>query len=425
MDGELDLDQQQVVESVLVASPDLAENLRALAGVRELVAGLQRDLGADVSPEVMSRIRRLNRSRSPLSPLRTWAAPTGRVAAVAGIFTLAAGIMLIVTVFYSLQPRDFGRQAVIRDAADNVIADSAPGVDTASTNDLNAPVVLGPGLSGSTTGTNHSAAVDPRPLAGLHDDGAAVAWDGQSAPVDLELARRMLDSPTERRFFLIKNGAEGKSQQQVASVVERTTRFGFFKITVSQGIVIDPRHPDQATVFALLVNPKELGRLRDQLKEAFPDGIDETPADPGIITQLADIGRVQEFTPTAPADVTILREALALRTRVGVAESAMQPALSSGEKAASLPTPEQEHSAPVAATARSGAPSEHSTAVTAADDGSRGTDAAISARTQLSDPISGRSAGSSKPEPAAKTADAAKSDEMVLVFVWVCKSRPS
>ena len=80
----------------------------------------------------------------------------------------------------------------------------------------------------------------------------------------------MLDNPAERRFFLIKNGADGKAQQQVASVVERTTRFGFFKITVPQGIVIDPRHPDQATVFALLVNPKELGRLRDQLKEVLP-----------------------------------------------------------------------------------------------------------------------------------------------------------
>ena len=144
----------------------------------------------------------------------------------------------------------------------------------------------------------------------------------------------MLDNPAERRFFLIKNGADEKAQQQVASVVERTTRFGFFKITVSQGIVIDPRHPDQATVFALLVNPKELGRLRDQLKEALPDMIDETPADPGIVTQLADIGHVQEFAPAPPADVLISREAMALRTRVGAAENGVQSALTPGEKAA-------------------------------------------------------------------------------------------
>ena len=39
LDGQLDSDQQQLVESALVASPKLAENLRGLAAVRELVAG--------------------------------------------------------------------------------------------------------------------------------------------------------------------------------------------------------------------------------------------------------------------------------------------------------------------------------------------------------------------------------------------------
>ena len=97
MDGQLDSDQQQVVESALVASPELAENLRALAAVRELVAGLPREACADISPQVMRRIRGLNRSRSLFTPSRAWVAPTRRVAAVAGIFTVAAGIMLVVT----------------------------------------------------------------------------------------------------------------------------------------------------------------------------------------------------------------------------------------------------------------------------------------------------------------------------------------
>ena len=34
------------------------------------------------------------------------------------------------------------------------------------------------------------------------------------------------------------------AEQQVVSLVERTTHHEFYKITVSQGIVIDPRHPD-------------------------------------------------------------------------------------------------------------------------------------------------------------------------------------
>ncbi len=333
--------------------------------------------------------------------------------------------MLVVTVIVSLRIRDHDVRAASRNDIDNVIADSGPGVSTPLTNELAAPVALDPGLSSARAGTIHSAALDPHPVA-VHHDGAASAVDGHSAPGDLELARRMLDNPSERRFFLIKNGADGKAQQQVASIVERTTRFGFFKITVSQGIVIDPRHPDQATVFALLVNPKELGRLRDQLKEVLPDVIDETPADPGIVTQLADIGHVQEYAPAAPADVSISREALALRTRVAGADNAIQPAVPSSEKAA-LPTPEQYRSAPNSATARSGSLSEpeHNTAVAAAGDLSRVAGAPASARAQSSDPITGVGVVPLRTEQPANASNPAKSDEMILVFVWVCKSRPS
>ena len=75
--------------------------------------------------------------------------------------------MLIVAVTSRLRPRD---QALSGGSAatpiDHVIADSGPGVNTASTNELGAPVALNPGLSSSRTGTIHSAALDTHPLAG-------------------------------------------------------------------------------------------------------------------------------------------------------------------------------------------------------------------------------------------------------------------
>ena len=115
-------------------------------------------------------------------------------------------------------------------------------------------------------------------------------------------------------MFLVSDVKDGSGQQQVASVVEQTTRFNYYKITIAQGIVIDPRHPDEATVFALVVNPSELSSLRDRLRVAFHDRVEEAPIDPEVVTQLADIGQVQACPPSPIADMVIPREALALQT---------------------------------------------------------------------------------------------------------------
>ena len=57
MDGQLDPDQHQWVESALVSNPQLAEQLRGLTVLRDLVAGLARDASVDVTPQVMEQIR--------------------------------------------------------------------------------------------------------------------------------------------------------------------------------------------------------------------------------------------------------------------------------------------------------------------------------------------------------------------------------
>ena len=71
MDGQLSLDQQQAVESALIADPQLGEELRRLTLVRDLVAGLSRDVPVEVS----SRVRRRVRGRSRLR--RILAGPAG------------------------------------------------------------------------------------------------------------------------------------------------------------------------------------------------------------------------------------------------------------------------------------------------------------------------------------------------------------
>ncbi len=125
--------------------------------------------------------------------------------------------------------------------------------------------------------------------------------------------REYLDHPQLRHIFLVSDPGDGSDEQRVASVVEQTTRFNFYKITISQGIVLDPRHPDQATVFALVVGPRELDSLRDRLRTALHERVEEEPAEPGVVTRLADIGQVEACPPSPAADMEIPREALAYK----------------------------------------------------------------------------------------------------------------
>ena len=145
-----------------------------------------------------------------------------------------------------------------------------------------------------------------------------VAETSEMAPArELEHFRQFLDDPSLKRFFLVRGGPNDESEQKVASVVEHTTHLDFFKITVSQGIVIDPRHPDQATVFAFVLNPDQVDRFRDQLKVALPGMTEQQPLDPAIATQLVEISTVRSLPPASLARVEISRESIALRDKSG------------------------------------------------------------------------------------------------------------
>ncbi len=248
----------------------------------------------------------------------------------------------------------------------------------------------------------------------------------------------MLDNPSERRIFLVKNGGDGDTQQHIASAIERTTRFGFYKITVSQGIVIDPRHPEEATVFALLVNPEEFGRLKDQLKVALQDRVEEEACEPRIVTQLAGITQVDALAPSPLGDVSISREALALRTR------AVSAGAESGTPGTATPGPElAAHSAfehggrdPASGAPRvpgsAESPDAPSEALAPGDPLAAARQAPLAAPRPAAGhrPVAGsavdRSGTTARPQrELADARSAAPSERLMLVLVWVCKPRAS
>jgi len=126
---------------------------------------------------------------------------------------------------------------------------------------------------------------------------------------DQRRIRELLDSPDLRHVFVIVDEIGGDAPARVEDLVQHMPRLDpvFGKITVSQGIVIDPKHPDKATVFALVMNEQEIQRFKAKLLDDFPSQLDEqkTP-DPTVVTQLSGIGQIAVFPGTRATELAAL-----------------------------------------------------------------------------------------------------------------------
>jgi hypothetical protein len=128
------------------------------------------------------------------------------------------------------------------------------------------------------------------------------------------------------------------------------------------------------------------------------------------------------------ADMATPGEALALRIPVGAVDTGTPAAGPAVEKVSARLAEERYRSAPIPppAVVRSNSGSEHDqgTEGAAAEPGSRMVEATAPARAHVSDPLAAAKLAPAKPTLAARVPDVARSDEMILVFVWVSKSRP-
>jgi hypothetical protein len=382
LDGELGPEQQQAVESALIADPQLAEEVRSLAALRDLVAALPRDVPADVTARVMRRVRR----RALLGTARgiiAW----GPVRA-AGLVAIAAGLLLAVALPWLIHvgPGAAGGQARVEQQGpvENV-----------------RPVLSSARWPHFNPNRAHESRSEPPGPGGRRPSEAGSADRDGSAPGELSHVREYLDNPQLRRIFMVSDPGDGSAERRVASIVEQTTQFNYLRITVSQGIVIDPRHPDQATVFALVVGPGELHRLGAQLRTALKDRVQEADAEPAVVTQLADIGQVEALPPSPAAEMQIPREAvLSIKHRdPDGLDNAQEPPRAEPANPADGPTREQERSSPAAEVALP----------------ARATGAPVEPH-----PLR-RAAGNLPPgrPPAAEDAD-----QSLVVLVWVSRPRP-
>jgi len=306
LDGELEPDQRLSIASALLADPELAEQLRRLAAVRGLVAGLPRPaLTVDLVAAINARLgyRPVLKDLGQPSPARL-----SRAQAMGG-FGLAATILVAVSIgLYASRlkrlPGPGSQLPKVVFAHKDRPAESRQTTETAATSPRDASAAAGP-VSVSGSGS-----------AGQSRQREHVAED-QSR--EAEKIRQMLDSPHLTRTFIVLDVQGGATRDRVEELVQKTprTEAAYGRITVSQGIVIDPRHPNEATVFALVLNEQELRHFQKKLEQSFPERVEDAAPDPGVVTQLADIGQVAVLPGSPATEVVIpseLSPRVALRT---------------------------------------------------------------------------------------------------------------
>ena len=284
LDGELDPDQRQRVESALLSAATLADCLHGLTAVRDLVADLSRPAPPfDLASGIIARMGRHQ-------PGKTVRLGPWRLTSAQWIERFRAAAMLILVMTLGLlsafkpTPPDRRRHPEVAQTPQ--------------------PAARAPSLATLHSGTTLASRTDspPQGPSPSHDQGRASVTSHDHAEIAREQIREWLDSPSLHKILIVTDKLGGHATSHVDQLIQKTRRSrpDYGRITVSQGIVIDPRHPDEAIVFALVMDDDELEQFQRQLKQTFPDAVEKADADPEVVTQLADVGQVAILPGTPP-----------------------------------------------------------------------------------------------------------------------------
>jgi hypothetical protein len=259
LDDELDPGDRRDLEWSLLSDPALASRLAGIAATRDAIASLSRpEAPCSLVSSVMCRIDTADRQgrRRPYY----WLATAASVL-FALILSLRTGL---------LAPTPHPAMPV-------VVHHPAP---TDSPRPGTVPAVHPVLVTASPAPPSNSA----RPLGPASDP----------AEADRRRLVAMLDRPGLRRILIVTDVLDPSAAERVNGLLRETARkqSDFGRITVAQGIVIDPEFPNEAEVFAAVMDEPEREHLLSKLAREFPTAIieGETPSD--ITLQLVDMGRI-------------------------------------------------------------------------------------------------------------------------------------
>ncbi|HEV3166837.1 MAG TPA: hypothetical protein VGZ22_22610, partial [Isosphaeraceae bacterium] len=318
--------------AALLSDASVAERLRQLIGVRDLVDGLPRpETSYDLVIPVLDRIA-ATRWRRALRGL----APRGRAALIvtSAAFGAAAAVFIAAMLLLNFAPRGDSGVAFRPHRApapavptiskaqttpsSHVIAQSDHAERKASASKATGSPSRSTFLTATTSAedaTTPKARLVRRVVAGPD------AEEIQSDEERLRLQGLLFGDTSVRRLLVTGDNLDSAASQ-VDGLLRNAPRrkAKYSRITISQGIVIDPSNPAGAIVYILVMDEKELGYLRTRLKTDYRLSVrDDGPAPAPVVTLLADIGQVSVAMGTPAATLMAppenMASAIAMRAR--------------------------------------------------------------------------------------------------------------
>lgn len=258
LDDELDAAERQAVESALQSDPALADRLRELAATRDLLAGLGHPrCPVDLTSAVASRVERARLTRLA----RRRALP----------ILVSVGAIAASTVAVVLRMPGRGQHAEIpRGPAGPLVTVKV------------APPAVAPSPTDAASPPEEVVASKPTPAPATPVPNAAPPARDEG----IARLRELLGRNDVRRVLIVTDVID--APKQLAEIIGGTARKSadFARIYVHQGLAIDPEHPEQATVFAVVMDGPERAQF---LKSIDAFGPKEVGANPELIAQLGDI----------------------------------------------------------------------------------------------------------------------------------------
>lgn len=287
LDGELEPALKKQVESELLSDPALAEELRRLTAVHEVLAAQGRPrLPADVSGAVLAALaQRRAPSASSARPDRQRRLRIAFEMASAAVIVLALGL---------------GLRSALRDLRPGRLPLAAvPTKNVPRAGDRPGSPPLAEVTDGAPRRIEIPAPPEPTPSSASNRLLQANASDGPGRE------RAAFDPSKVSRIFFVLDEIGGNAAEEVDALVKKTPRVdsSYGRITIAQEIVLDPTHPRIGAVFALEVDDHERDGLRSSLAARFPDSVKESSPDPTILARLAQAGPITLLAGT-PARVS-------------------------------------------------------------------------------------------------------------------------